>query len=138
MEKRHRIFVAINLPNEIKRELFLYSQKWPELPAKWTAKDNLHITLEFLGSLTEEELGEVCVIVKEVAERHSCFSLNINKILYGPPKKKNHLILVRNLDTSGIICATFNGSASSTRPIAPNFAGKYTVQVSLFNATSNQ
>jgi 2'-5' RNA ligase len=87
MEKRHRIFVAINLPNEIKRDLFSYSQKWSELPAKWTAKDNLHITLEFLGFLTEEELGEVCVITKEVAERHSCFSLNINKILYGPTDK---------------------------------------------------
>ena len=87
MEKRHRIFVAINLPGDIKRELFDYSEKWPELPAKWTAKDNLHITLEFLGSLTDEEAGEVCVTVKEVAERHSCFSLNINQVLYGPPEK---------------------------------------------------
>ena len=85
MEKRHRIFVAINLPEEVKKELFAYSEKWPELPAKWTAKDNLHITLEFLGDLTDVEIGEVCVIVKKVAERHSCFSLNINQILYGPP-----------------------------------------------------
>ena len=87
MEKRHRVFVAINLPEEIKRELFLYSEKWLELPAKWTSKDNLHITLEFLGSLTDEEVGEVCVIAKDVAERHTSFSLNINQILYGPPKK---------------------------------------------------
>lgn len=87
MEKRHRTFVAINLPEDIKKELFSYSEKWPELPAKWTEKDNLHITLEFLGSLTDEEVGEVCVIVKEVAERHSSFSLNINQIIYGPAKK---------------------------------------------------
>lgn len=85
MEKRHRIFVAINLPNDIKRELFGYSEKWPELPAKWTAKDNLHITLEFLGSITEEEMGEACLAVKDVAERHEGFSLNLNQILYGPP-----------------------------------------------------
>ena len=87
MEKRHRVFIAINLPGDIKKELFAYSEKWPELPAKWTEKDNLHITLEFLGALTDVEVGEVCVIVKEVAERHSSFSLNINKVLYGPPKK---------------------------------------------------
>ena len=86
MEK-HRVFVAINLPNEIKKELFSYSEKYPELPAKWTAKDNLHITLEFLGNLTDEEIGEVCLAVKSVAEKHKSFSLNINKILYGPPKK---------------------------------------------------
>jgi len=88
MEKRHRVFVAINLPNDIKKELFSYSEKWPELPAKWTPKDSLHITLEFLGSLTDEEVGEVCITVKEVAERHNSFSLSINQILYGPPLRQ--------------------------------------------------
>lgn len=87
MEKRHRIFIAMNLPEEVKKELFSYSEKWPELPAKWTEKDNLHITLEFLGNLTDEEIGEVCLAAKGVAERHESFDLNINKILYGPPNK---------------------------------------------------
>jgi 2'-5' RNA ligase len=87
MEKRHRIFIAINLPYEIKKQLFSYSEKWPELPAKWTPKDNLHITLEFLGALTDEEIGEVCVVVKDVADRHESFSLNLTDIIYGPPKK---------------------------------------------------
>ena len=86
MEK-HRIFVAINLPSEIKKELFSYAEKWPELPGRWTPKDNLHITLEFLGSVTEEEVGEICLAAKQVAERHKSFSLNINKITYGPPKR---------------------------------------------------
>jgi 2'-5' RNA ligase len=87
MEKRHRIFIAINLPEEIKKQLFLYSEKWPELPAKWTNKDDLHITLEFLGDLTDVEIGDVCYAVKEVASRHKPFSINLNKVLYGPPKK---------------------------------------------------
>ncbi len=87
MEKRHRIFIAINLPEEIKRELAGYSEKWPELPAKWVPKDNLHITVEFLGDLTDEEVGEVCMVVKEVVERHNSFTINLNKVLYGPPKK---------------------------------------------------
>ena len=87
MQKRHRIFIAINLPEDIKKQLFLYSEKWPELPAKWTVKDNLHITLEFLGDLTDEELGNVCKVVGEVSTRHKIFSVNLNKILYGPPKK---------------------------------------------------
>ena len=87
MEKRHRVFVAINLPADIRKELSAYSEKWLDLPAKWTPRDNIHITLEFLGNLTDEEAGEVCVIAKEVADRHSCFSLNLNRILYGPPKK---------------------------------------------------
>jgi len=87
MEKRHRIFVAINLPEEIKRELGKYENKWPELPAKWTPKDNLHITLEFLGNLTDQETGDVCQIVNEIAKRHKSFIINLNKVSYGPPEK---------------------------------------------------
>ena len=87
MQKKHRIFIAINLPEDIKRELSKYQERWPELPAKWTAKDNLHITLEFLGDLTDEELGEVCVATKEVVEKHNFFSISLSKVLYGPPKK---------------------------------------------------
>ncbi len=98
MEKRHRIFIAINLPNDIKVALAKHQKEiqdqftlshdegrgeW----AKWTPKDNLHITLEFLGLLTDAEIGEICITVKSVAERHSSFSINLNKIIYGPPNK---------------------------------------------------
>lgn len=87
MEKRHRVFIAINLPQEIKKELAKFYDKWPEVPAKWTAKDNLHITLEFLGDLTDQEIGDACFAVKEVAENHKTFSINLNKIIYGPQEK---------------------------------------------------
>ena len=87
MKKRHRIFVAINLPMEIKKELIGYQKKWPELPSKLTAPNNLHITLAFLGDLTDIELGEACLAIKEVSGRHSSFSINFKKISYGPEGK---------------------------------------------------
>jgi len=87
MQKRHRVFIAINLPEDIKKELAKYQEKYPELAAKWTNKDNIHITLEFLGYLTDPELADACKIVGEVAKRHNSFSIDLNKILYGPPKK---------------------------------------------------
>jgi len=87
MEKRHRVFIAINLPEDVRKALAKYQEKWPELPAKWTDKDNLHITLEFLGALTDVEVGEVCKIVAEASKSHSPFGMNLVKVLYGPPKK---------------------------------------------------
>jgi len=83
----HRVFIAINLPEEIKKELSSFQEKWPELPCRWTKKENLHITLAFLGYLSDEELLEVLKIIKEVAIRNSSFSINLKKICYGPPKK---------------------------------------------------
>lgn len=84
---RYRIFIAINLPEGIKKELSSYQAKWPELPCRWTKKENLHITLAFLGYLSDDELLEVLKITKEVASRNSPFLINLNKICYGPPKK---------------------------------------------------
>jgi len=91
---RHRIFIAINFPEEIKKELSSFQEKWPELPCRWVKKENLHITLAFLGYLTDEELPEVIKITKEITQRHEPFSINLNKICYGPPKKPPRMIWV--------------------------------------------
>ena len=87
MKEKHRIFIAINFPHEIKKILAKYQEKWPELPAKWTKADNLHVTLAFLGNIDDIEIGEVCLALKEVAKKHNPFELNLNKIEYGPVDK---------------------------------------------------
>jgi len=47
MNSLHRIFIAINLPANLKKELSMAQNRWPELPARWTKPENLHITLLF-------------------------------------------------------------------------------------------
>lgn len=86
--QRHRVFVAINLPENIKKKLAEYQTKWPELPVRWTKPNNIHITLVFLGYLSDEEVVEVCKTVKEVVSRHNSFDVNLTKICYGPTDKK--------------------------------------------------
>ncbi|KPJ71173.1 hypothetical protein AMJ50_03030 [Parcubacteria bacterium DG_74_3] len=83
----HRVFIAINLPEEVKKELVNRQATWPELPVRWTKRENLHITLVFLGYLKDEEVFEVCEITKEIASKHDSFAINLNKVCYGPPKK---------------------------------------------------
>jgi 2'-5' RNA ligase len=93
-DMRHRVFIAINLPEDIKKKLTDYQSKWSELPCRWTKKDNLHITPIFIGYVSDEELMEICKIVKEVASRNSSFSVNLTKICYGPPKKPPRMVWV--------------------------------------------
>lgn len=87
MQKRHRIFIAINLPHEIKKALGRYEEKFPELPAKWTPQENLHITLLFLGDVTDIELGDICLTAKEVAARHQAIDITLSSVGYGPDEK---------------------------------------------------
>jgi 2'-5' RNA ligase len=51
---KKKIFIAINLPEKIKSELVSYQEKIDRFfddtcPIKWTKKDNLHITMFFIG-----------------------------------------------------------------------------------------
>ena len=80
----HRIFLAINLPEKVKAQLLGYKERWPELPARWTKPENLHVTLLFLGNTSEKELKDITKKAKEVATRHQVFSMLLSQIVYGP------------------------------------------------------
>jgi RNA 2',3'-cyclic 3'-phosphodiesterase len=100
--KPHRIFIAINLPEDVKNRLLAYKDTWPEVPAKWTTKENLHLTLAFLGNTSDQELAEVCRLMQEVGlpagasaeagEKHKPFALNVNRIVYGPNLNQPRMI----------------------------------------------
>ncbi len=87
MHKRHRTFIAINLPPEVKKRLANFEKKYHDVPARWTGIDNLHITVLFFGDLTDEELAEVCRITGEVAKKHESFNVSLDKVAYGPVDK---------------------------------------------------
>jgi len=89
---KRRIFIAINLPEDIKGELGVHQDKIellfePPSPIRWTKKENLHITWEFLGDLSEDELMKACQDTEDLASKHKPFTIALNKICYGPPKK---------------------------------------------------
>lgn len=87
-----RIFIAVNLPENIKKKLADYQLKWPNLPARWTKKENLHITLDFLGDTTDEELLEILKNTKEMASKQEPYFITLNKIVYGPPNKSPRMV----------------------------------------------
>ncbi len=90
-----RIFIAINLPEEIKEELeklkkeinSLYPAEWRRGLVKWVKKENLHITLLFIGAVELEKIPLIIKIAEEVARENKFSRLQIAKINYGPSAK---------------------------------------------------
>ncbi|MDP3093327.1 MAG: RNA 2',3'-cyclic phosphodiesterase [bacterium] len=81
----HRIFIAVNFPKDVKESLNRTRDEFPELPCRWTKKENLHLTLLFLGYASDEELLETCEIVRKTCSIHKPFVFELNRISYGPP-----------------------------------------------------
>lgn len=89
---KKRIFVAINLPQNAKESLSEYQQKWQEsLPAKWVSPENLHITLVFIGEVTEQAIPEIKTKIQNIISLHKPFSVSLDKISYSPYKKEKEV-----------------------------------------------
>jgi len=52
-----RIFIAVNLPDEIKESFKALIEKLPKERVKAVKKENLHVTMKFLGYMQEEMLS---------------------------------------------------------------------------------
>jgi RNA 2',3'-cyclic 3'-phosphodiesterase len=78
-----RIFIAIDLPQEMKDELAQIQSSY-DLPVSWIVPENLHVTLLFLGAIQAKQVKEVARVVDKTAQKHSKFSLSFSKVCYGP------------------------------------------------------
>lgn len=67
-KKLHRIFICIEFPNEVIKEVARIQEilgNWA-FTGKLTELENLHLTLKFLGEITEEKLKEVREKLREI------------------------------------------------------------------------
>lgn len=90
--KKRRVFIAINLPQEVKKRLFEFSEKHSDLPVRWIAEDNLHVTSLFIGWADDEETAKICQIVKKVVSKHPAFEINLAKIDYDSENKLPRMV----------------------------------------------
>jgi RNA 2',3'-cyclic 3'-phosphodiesterase len=56
-----RLFIAIELPNEIRAELSTFVKELHDVApkVKWVRAENLHVTLKFLGNTDPSRLGSI-------------------------------------------------------------------------------
>jgi 2'-5' RNA ligase len=80
----HRAFVAINLPEKVKKAIVEATSEWQNWPVRWTFEQNLHLTLVFLGNITDDEILTIGEKITEAAANTESFSLRFNKFIYGP------------------------------------------------------
>lgn len=122
---RHRVFIAISLPENTKKKLAGFESKWPDLPCRWTKTENLHITLVFLGSVSEEELLNTIKTAQAVASKHDTFFLNLRKIIYGPKERSPRMVWAEGeiSEELGILQKDLEAAMempSENRPYAPH------------------
>ena len=81
-----RVFIAIDISEEIRKGLGnLQSELRSKADTKkgdvkWVKPENIHLTLKFLGEIKDEQVVDVCNVVKDVASRHESFELAVESV----------------------------------------------------------
>lgn len=73
-----RAFISIDFPDEVKERIKKIQAQLPEFSGKLTEFENLHLTLKFLGEISEKEAEDIERKLKEVKIKR--FEAEINEI----------------------------------------------------------
>lgn len=85
-----RLFIAIQLSDELRDIFSRYKEKYPELDARWTAPEKLHITAYFCGDVDETNIPEVQEKLNQL--RIKPLELSFKEILFAPPHRPPRMI----------------------------------------------
>ncbi len=74
-----RAFIAIDLAPEMKDKLAALVNRLKPLGKniKWTARENYHLTLKFLGEISESEMEDIKKLLNVITGRHQSFKLRL-------------------------------------------------------------
>jgi 2'-5' RNA ligase len=81
-----RCFIAIDIPEEIRADLAdLQKELAGRLDVhkgdlKWVEPEGMHLTLKFLGEVPDNQVADVCNVVKEVAAQHPAFDFSVKEV----------------------------------------------------------
>ncbi|MGD0596100.1 MAG: RNA 2',3'-cyclic phosphodiesterase [Sedimentisphaerales bacterium] len=81
-----RVFIAIDIDDKIRKAIAdLQKQIASKVDVKkgdlkWVEPNNIHLTLKFLGEISDEQVAETSEIANTVAQAHQKFNLEIESV----------------------------------------------------------
>lgn len=89
-----RTFAAFLLPDEIKDYAAGFKKELADLqiPVKWVARENYHLTVKFLGEINTVQMNHICRVLEATAAQYSSFSLSAGDLGVFPGRKRPRVI----------------------------------------------
>jgi 2'-5' RNA ligase len=101
-----RVFIAINLPDEIKKKIGLVIGKLkkinPDYKIKWVAPENLHLTLHFFGDLNEKQIAQAGGGIEKIIKQIDSFEMKTGEFGCFPNEKHPRVIFIEVKDSQVI------------------------------------
>ena len=101
-EKLIRTFLCFPVPSEVRSKKNMLYSTLEGSPAQinWVKNENLHLTLKFLGYITESQIPKIIDVLKGITIKYNPFQLSINRTGCLPKKERPRTLF---LDLEGNI-----------------------------------
>lgn len=104
--RQKRLFLAIKLPEELRKKLKAYNRENLDPRIFQVVSDeNFHLTILFLGNTAEDRIPLIKKVVSSVVSQISMKNISLKEIDYGPQSHNPHLVWLRgdyNPDLEGL------------------------------------
>lgn len=102
-----RLFIAVQINEEIRKKLaeFQNALKKSDADVGWVAPENLHVTLKFIGSIDDGQVGAIGNILKETVSPIKPFDLDYTGVGVFPTEKNPRIIFADIIDAAGVLAS---------------------------------
>ncbi len=91
---KKRIFIAIELPEEIKQNLIDVQKNFQDLKAKWIKPEHMHLTMVFLGDVEEQRILRIEKICQKAVQELEPFEIEFIGLGGFPNSRRPHILWV--------------------------------------------
>lgn len=114
-----RLFVAVELPAAVKDELsrVIDAARSFAPDAKWVGRDNLHVTLVFLGEVVEELVGSIEAALGRAASKHAPIPTALAGAGAFPTPRRGRVVWVGLTDEGGELARLAGDCARALEPL---------------------
>jgi len=97
-----RTFLAIDLKPEIKKNISQFIQKLESHSpnARWVKNQGMHLTLKFVGEITDDKAREIRSVLMDLSLRHERFPMKLLGTGTFPPRSRHPRILWVGIEES--------------------------------------
>jgi 2'-5' RNA ligase len=97
-----RTFIAIDLEPAVRQPLVQFLRALPNHDGvKWVGPSQLHVTLKFLGEITDSKLVEICRLAEEVSRQVDPFSIRVQGMGVFPAPRNPRVLWCGVEDSAG-------------------------------------
>ncbi len=98
-----KIFIGISLDEKTKKFISQKVQFFESFPVNFVALENYHLTLKYLGFISDEEIYQICQRLKEKLSQIGSFDISFVNFIWGPTNENPRMIWLRGKKSNELI-----------------------------------